>query len=74
MSQPTRLLSVTAAAGQLDCSRGHIYGLIAAGKLHAVDIAATGTRAKTRVLASEIEDFIAKSTRRAGGGASEARP
>lgn len=66
---PTRLLSVTTAAEQLDCSRGHIYGLIAAGKLSAVEIKAKGTRSKTRVLASEIEAFIEANTRviRKGG-------
>jgi excisionase family DNA binding protein len=62
-STPPQLLSVTSAAEQLDCSRGHIYGLIAAGQLHAVDIAAKGTRAKTRVLASEIADLITSRTR-----------
>ena len=59
----TRLLSVTAAAEQLDCSRGHIYGLIAAGHLKAVEIKAKGTRSKTRVLSSEIEAFIEAHTR-----------
>lgn len=61
----TRLLSVTSAAEQLDCSRGHVYGLIAAGKLHAVEIAAKGARSKTRVLASEVEEFIDANTRSA---------
>lgn len=60
----TRLLSVTQAAEQLGCSRGHIYGLIAAGELSAVEIKAKGTRSKTRVLASEVEAFIASRTRR----------
>ena len=71
--RPTRLLSVTAAAEQLDCSRGHVYGLIAAGKLRAVEIKATGTRSKTRVLASEIEGFIEANTRstKPGGGATD---
>lgn len=58
------LLSVTRAAEQLDCSRGHIYGLIAAGRLAAVEIKAKGTKSKTRVLASEIEAFIVQNTRR----------
>lgn len=62
----TRLLSITSAAEQLDCSRGHIYGLIAEGRLKAVEIRAKGVRSKTRVLASEIEDFIAANTRQAG--------
>lgn len=61
-----RLLSVTKVAEQLDCSRGHVYGLIAAGKLQAVEIKAKGTRSKTRVLASEVDEFITSSTRQAG--------
>jgi len=62
----TRLLSVTKAAQQLDCSRGHIYGLIAAGKLRAVELKAKGTRAKTRVREDDLESFIAENTRQAG--------
>ena len=61
----TRLLSVTAAAEQLDCSRGHVYGLIAAKKLRAVEIAATGTRTKTRVRAEDLDAFIDAHTRSA---------
>lgn len=61
----TQLLSVTHAAELLDCSRGHIYGLIAAGKLRAVEIKAYG-RAKTRIRAEDLEEFIDANTRRAG--------
>jgi excisionase family DNA binding protein len=60
----SQLLSITRAAELLDCSRGHVYGLIAAGKFQAVEIKAAGTRSKTRVLASEVEDFITRNTRR----------
>lgn len=59
----TRLLSVTAVAEQLDCSRGHVYNLIAVGHLSAVEIKALGKRPKTRLLASEVEAFIASATR-----------
>ena len=71
----TRLLSITHAAEQLDCSRGHIYGLIAAGKLRAVDTKAKGTKSKTRIRAEDLEAFIDANTRSAvrGGGAGEAR-
>lgn len=70
----TQLMSVTHAAEQLDCSRGHVYGLIAAGKLSAVEIKATGTRSKTRVYAAEVEAFIEANTRIiTRGGAPEAR-
>lgn len=61
----TKLLSVSHAAEQLDCSRGHVYRLIATGKLRAVEISIS-TRSKTRVYADEIEELIAASTRRAG--------
>lgn len=60
-----RLLSVDKVAGLLDCSRGHVYGLIAAGKFSAVDIRAVGKRPKTRVPATEVEAFIEANTRRA---------
>jgi excisionase family DNA binding protein len=59
----TRLLSITAAAEALDCSRGHIYGLIAAGHLRAVEIKAKGARSKTRIRAEELEAFIDANTR-----------
>lgn len=62
---PTQLMSVATAAEQLDCSRGHVYNLIAAGKLRAVEIAASGPRPKTRLLAGEVEAFIAQQTRSA---------
>jgi excisionase family DNA binding protein len=59
----TQLLSITKAAERLDCSRGHVYGLIAAGRLAAVEIKATGTRSKTRVCEADLEAFIAQQTR-----------
>lgn len=62
----TQLLSVTKAAQQLDCSRGHIYGLIAAKKLRAVETKAKGTRPKTRIRAEDLEAFIDENTRMAG--------
>ena len=58
-----QLMSITAAAEVLDCSRGHVYGLIAAGKLRAVETKAKGTRAKTRVYESDLAAFIAANTR-----------
>lgn len=62
---PTRLLSIATVAGRLDCSRGHVYGLIAAQKLRAVEIAATGSRSKTRVREEDLEAFIDANTRTA---------
>lgn len=60
-----RLRSIAAAAEVLDCSRGHVYGLIAAGKLRAVETKAKGTRAKTRVYEDDLAEFIAANTRTA---------
>jgi excisionase family DNA binding protein len=62
----TRLLSVIHAAEVLDCSPGHVYGLIAAGQLRAVETKAKGSRSKTRVYADDLATFIAANTRQAG--------
>lgn len=62
--QPPHLLSVTEAARHLSCSRGHVYNLIAAGELRAVNIGTSG-RSKTRIYDS---DLIAYITRRTRGG------
>ncbi len=60
-----RLVAISKAAEVLDCSRGHVYGLIAAGKLRAVETKAKGTRAKTRVYESDLAAFIEANTRTA---------
>lgn len=67
MSESTlpRLVAISKAAEVLDCSRGHVYGLIAAGKLRAVETKAKGTRAKTRVYEADLAEFIAANTRTA---------
>jgi excisionase family DNA binding protein len=54
----TRLLSVTTVADRLECSRNHVYALIAKGGLHAVDLRASGKKAKTRIRESDLEAFI----------------
>jgi excisionase family DNA binding protein len=61
----TQLLSVTKAAERLDCSRGHIYNLIASGQLRAVEIKSGPkvTRSKTRIREEDLEAFIEKMTR-----------
>lgn len=61
----TTLLSPTHVAERLDCSRPHVYGLIAAGRLRAVEIKATGTRSKTRIREEDLEAFIDANTRTA---------
>jgi excisionase family DNA binding protein len=64
-----RLLSLTTAAEILDCSRTHMYGLIAAGQLRAVEIAAQGSRTKTRIRSDDLDEFIERKTRGAKRGA-----
>lgn len=75
MTTPPKLLSITHTAEVLDCSRGHVYGLIAAGKLRAVELKAKGSRSKTRVRAEDLEAFIEANTRTVtkGGVAGEVR-
>jgi excisionase family DNA binding protein len=60
------VLTVPAAAGRLGCSETHVYRLIAAGVLRAVDIAIPGAgRSKTRVRADDLADYINRQTRTA---------
>lgn len=61
MSEDLELLPVAEVARLWRCSREHVYGLIAAGDLPAVQIA-TG-RAKTRVPASAAHEYIRRNTR-----------
>ena len=58
-----KLLSPTHVAERLDCSLPHIYGLIAAGRLRAEKIKATGTRSKTRIRDDDLIAFIEANTR-----------
>lgn len=54
----TQLLSVVTVAERLGCTRNHVYSLIAKGGLRAVDLRASGTKAKTRIRESDLEAFI----------------
>lgn len=54
-----RLITVPDAAKLIGCSRGHIYNLLAAGKLKRHDIALKGT--KTRLSDEDVERFIRES-------------
>lgn len=46
------------------CSEMHVYRLIAAGELRAVDIATPGAgRSKTRVRSDDLADYIDRQTR-----------
>ena len=62
-TQIPQVLRIDRVAEALDCSRGHVYGLIAAGKLRAVETKATGRRSKTRVRADDLQAFIDANTR-----------
>lgn len=55
------------------CSTMHVYRLIAAGELKAVDIATPGAgRPKTRIRSDHLADYIERKTSRTGGGADAA--
>lgn len=62
----SQLISIAEAAERLDCSRGHVYNLAAAGHFRLVEIKATGPRSKTRLYEADLEDFITRQTRVAG--------
>jgi excisionase family DNA binding protein len=58
------LLPIPATAERLRCSDMHVYRLIAAGELRAVDIAAPGSRrSKTRVRSDDLAAYIERMTR-----------
>lgn len=60
------LHTIPGAAAQLGCSEMHVYRLIAAGELRAVDIATPGAgRSKTRVRSDDLADYIERQTRTA---------
>jgi excisionase family DNA binding protein len=62
-----QLLSIHATAERLDCSDMHVYRLIAAGELSAVDVRQPGSRKpKTRIRSDEIDAYIKARTRKAG--------
>lgn len=66
-SSDTGLLTIAATATRLACSDMHVYRLIAAGELDAVDIAQPGARkSKTRVTDASVSRYIQSRTRRAG--------
>lgn len=57
------LLRVTEVAERLSCGRTHVYELIAAGKLAAVNIGIG--RSQTRIREDDLEAYIEARTRRA---------
>jgi excisionase family DNA binding protein len=69
--QSITLHSVAEAATKiLGCSEMHVYRLIAAGELPAVDIAMPGAgRPKTRIRSDDLADYIERRTRARSGAA-----
>lgn len=58
------LRTVPGAAEFLGCSEMHVYRLIAAGELRAVDIASPGAgRTKTRIRSDDLAAYIDRKTR-----------
>lgn len=51
------LLDVPTVAARLSCSRPHVYDLLGAGELVRRNISARG-KAKTRITAASVDDFI----------------
>lgn len=59
------VLTISEVAKQLSCSTRHIYRLIDAGDLAAVDIAPSGSvRKRVRIKQSEVNDYLERSTSR----------
>ena len=60
-----RLYSIPETAELLGgCSEPHVYRLIAAGVLRAVDISVPGSkRSKTRIRSDDLADYIERQTR-----------
>jgi len=54
----TQLHSVAEAARRLSCGRTHVYDLIAAGRLKAVNIGLG--RVQTRISEAELERFLGR--------------
>lgn len=52
-----KLLTIPEAAERIRCSRGHVYNLLAAGKLRRYDIS-LGPRPTTRVADTDVDAYI----------------
>ena len=60
------LHTIPGAAEHLGCSEMHVYRLIAAGQLRAVDISMPGAgRSKTRIRSDDLAQYIERQTRTA---------
>lgn len=58
-----RLVRVSEAAKVLDCSRDHVYDLIARGQIESIDIGGK-SRSLTRIRLSELDAYLERNTRR----------
>ena len=58
-----KLVDFFKAAEMLDCSRPHVYDLVAAGELTPVNISAVRGGSKTRISVDDIEAFIERRKR-----------
>jgi excisionase family DNA binding protein len=62
--QHVELHTIKGAAERLGCSEMHVYRLVAAGLIRAVDIASPGAgRSKTRIRSDDLADYIERQTR-----------
>lgn len=59
---PEALYPVSEVAKLWRCSADHVYDLIAAGKLRAVDISASTKRTKLRVPESALAEYVNRYT------------
>jgi excisionase family DNA binding protein len=72
LAEPVSLHTIPGAAEHLGCSEMHVYRLIAAGELTAVDIATPGAgRSKTRIRSDDLAEFINRKTRGRAAAASQ---
>jgi excisionase family DNA binding protein len=62
--ESVKLYTIREVSTRLGCSAMHVYRLIAAGELDAVDIASPDAgRSKTRVRDDNLADYIERKTR-----------
>ena len=64
-AKTVQLLTIPQTGARLGASDNHVYRLIAAGELRAVDIAQPGSPSKTRVRTDDLAAYIEQKTRRA---------
>jgi excisionase family DNA binding protein len=65
MAETVQLLTIPQTSARLNASDNHVYRLISAGELRAVDIAQPGSPSKTRVRSDDLAAYIEQKTRQA---------